>query len=101
MLHVGRMLLPASHSVCCEWPRVVRCCRSSRVMFYKVPFAAVPDLVARRQVLLQGGHAYVRDAQVCAQPAGVDGLREASAGQHMPPTYACSRRPPCPAAPWP
>lgn len=33
-------------------------------MFYKVPFAAVPDLVGRRQVLLRGGYAYVREAQV-------------------------------------
>jgi len=33
-------------------------------MFYKVPFTAVPDLVARRQVLLRGGYAYVREAQV-------------------------------------
>lgn len=34
-------------------------------MFYKVPFSAVPDLVARRQVLLRDGFAYVREAQVC------------------------------------
>lgn len=32
--------------------------------FFKVPFTAVPDLVARRQVLLRGGYAYVRETQV-------------------------------------
>jgi DNA primase large subunit len=65
MLHSGRLTTPASHPVSCGWLRVVCCSKSSRVTFYKVPFTAVPDLVARRQVLLQGGHAYVRDAQVC------------------------------------
>lgn len=40
------------------------CSKASRVMFYKVPFSAVPDLVARRQVLLRDGFAYVREAQV-------------------------------------
>lgn len=44
---------------------VVHCSKASRVMFYKVPFSAVPDLVARRQVLLRDGFAYVREAQVC------------------------------------
>lgn len=43
----------------------VLCSKSGRVMFFKVPFAAVPDLVARRQVLLRDGYAYVREAQVC------------------------------------
>jgi hypothetical protein len=38
--------------------------KAGRVAFYKVPFSAVPDLVARRQVLLRGGYAYVGEAQV-------------------------------------
>ena len=40
-------------------------------MFYKVPYAAVPDLVARRQVLLRAGCAYVREAQVSCCKAAV------------------------------
>lgn len=50
----------AALCLCC-----VLCSKSGRVMFFKVPFAAVPDLVARRQVLLRDGYAYVREAQVC------------------------------------
>jgi DNA primase large subunit len=35
-----------------------------RPEFFKVPFAAVPDLVGRRNVLLRGGFAYVGRDQV-------------------------------------
>lgn len=40
------------------------CSKHVPVMFYKVPFSAVPDLVARRQVLIREGCAYVGEAQV-------------------------------------
>jgi DNA primase large subunit len=57
-----------SDSVCVSWcvspPPPPPCSKANRVMFYKVPFSAVPDLVARRQVLLHDGFAYVREAQV-------------------------------------
>jgi hypothetical protein len=35
-----------------------------RTVFYKVPFAAVPDLIGGRRVLLRAGMAYVGQDQV-------------------------------------
>jgi hypothetical protein len=62
--------------------RCVLCSKLGRVMFFKVPFAAVPDLVMRRQVLLRDGYAYVREAQVCHGRDDV--LRTRGTGTCMP-----------------
>jgi hypothetical protein len=37
---------------------------AGRLLFYKVPFQAVPDLVGSRRVLLRAGQAYVGEDQV-------------------------------------
>ncbi|WIA35477.1 hypothetical protein OEZ86_003910 [Tetradesmus obliquus] len=43
---------------------------SSRPLFYKVPFQAVPDLVGSRRVLLRAGQAYVGEDQVYSLVVG-------------------------------
>jgi hypothetical protein len=63
-------------------------------MFYKVPFSAVPDLVARRQVLLRGGAAYVGEAQVREHV-----LASACGASSSPRPNLCARLQTCPPPP--
>eukprot|EP00878_Enallax_costatus_P006172 GHUV01006471.1.p1 GENE.GHUV01006471.1~~GHUV01006471.1.p1 ORF type:complete len:539 (+),score=187.65 GHUV01006471.1:149-1765(+) len=52
------------------WKQAAAMQQRERVLFYKVPFQLVPDLVGARRVLLKGGQAYVDEDQVYSLVVG-------------------------------